>query len=291
MKIWMNGNLVEQKDATVSVFDHGLLYGDGVFEGIRAYGGKIFQCEAHLDRLMKSADAINLKVPYGKPALKKAMYEAMEANSLENCYFRLVVTRGPGSLGISPYVCKDSVVFIIADQIEMYTEEMYENGIGIIVAKTTRIHSSMMDLRVKSLNYLNNVYAKMECAEAGVPEALMLNTAGNICEATGDNVFIIKDGKLLTPPASSGILLGITRGVVMHLAQTNGIEVLEQDMTVDDVYSADECFLTGTGAEVIAVTAVDGHEIGEGVSGPITAKLLKLFREFTTAGEELPYRV
>ncbi len=289
MKIFLNDKLVDESEAKVSVFDHGLLYGDGIFEGIRLYSNRIFQCSAHLDRLFASAKTIRLNMGFSKDELEKAMYETTEANGQTNAYIRLVVTRGSGTLGLNPFLCDNSVSFIIADQIAMYTEEMYENGIGVIIAKTKRVNDSIMDPKVKSLNYLNNIYGKIECVDAGVPEALMLNQHGDICEATGDNVFVIRDGKLITPPADAGILLGITRSVAMHLARKDNIEVLEERVTPDDVYSADECFLTGTGAEVIAVTSVDGKQIGSGKSGPITARLLKAFREFILTDEDVPY--
>jgi len=284
MKIWMNGKLVDKEDAKVSVFDHGLLYGDGVFEGIRVYNGKIFQCNAHLDRLFESAAAINLELHYSRSELEKGMYEAMEANSITDGYIRLVVTRGIGTLGLNPYLCRQSATFAIVDQIAMYSEQMYREGIGVIVAKTRRVHESMMDPRVKSLNYLNNIKAKMEAVHAYVPEAIMLNADGYVCEATGDNVFIVRNAKLITPPSEAGILLGVTRNIVMHLARENDVPVLEDNFGVEDLYEADECFMTGTGAEVIAVTSVDGRRIGDGITGPVTRKLFDLFREFTTAG-------
>lgn len=289
MKIWINGGLVEKEDATVSVFDHGVLYGDGVFEGIRSYGGRIFQCGAHLDRLAQSAEALRLKMSYSKNELERGMYDAMAANGVVDGYIRLVITRGPGTLGLNPFLCTDSVTFIIADQIAMYSEDMYRDGIAVIISKTRRVHSSMMNLRAKSCNYLNNIYAKMECVEAGVPEALMLNADGCVAEATGDNIFIVREGTLVTPPPEAGILLGVTRGVVMHLARESGIAVLEETIYPDDVYTADECFLTGTGAEVIAVTGVDGRSIGEGGVGPVTEKLLERFRAFVETGQDIPY--
>jgi len=289
MKIWMDGNLVENENARVSVFDHGLLYGDGVFEGIRLYNGRIFQCSAHLNRLFTSADTIRLKVAFGRKELEKAIYDTAEANSLTNAYIRLVVTRGPGTLGLNPFLCSESVTFIIVDQIAMYSEEMYENGMGIIISKFRRTHSSMMIPTVKSLNYLNNIYAKMECVDAGASEAVMLNQDGDVAEATGDNIFIIKDGRLLTPPAEAGILLGITRSAVMHLAARVGINVSEQRLVSEDLYAADECFLTGTGAEVISVTSIDGKQIGDGSVGPATRKLLAAFREFILTDEQVEY--
>jgi branched-chain amino acid aminotransferase len=290
MKIWMNGELLDREDAKVSVFDHGLLYGDGVFEGIRMYGGRIFQCRAHMERLFLSAEIIRLDIGYSAEDLEKGIYDAAEANSLTDAYIRLVVTRGPGTLGLNPHLCSESTVFIIVDKIAMYSEEMYANGMGVIVAKTRRTHSSMMNPRVKSLNYLNNIYAKMEGLDADVPEALMLNMDGDVAEATGDNVFIVKDGTLMTPPPEAGLLLGITRCVVMHLAAVNSIPVSEQRITPDDLFAADECFLTGTGAEVIAVTSIDGKPVGSGKVGPVTKTLLDAFRKFILTDEQVDYK-
>ncbi len=290
MKVWLNGQLVEKDEAKISVFDHGVLYGDGVFEGIRVYGGKIFQGAAHLDRLFESARQIRLAIPQTKDELTLGMQQCVRANGLSEGYIRLGVTRGEGTLGLHPFHCPSPNTFIIADQLGMYTEEMYAHGMAVIIVKSVRRTSAtMLDPKIKSLNYLNNILAKIECIDAGVLEGLMRNEKGNICEATGDNVFIVKAGRLITPPAEAGILLGITRGVVMHLAKREGVGVEETDIQPDDVYAADECFLTGTGAQVIAVTKVDHTPIGSGAVGPVTQKLFSAFRAFVQTDEPLPY--
>jgi branched-chain amino acid aminotransferase len=289
MKIWMNGNLVDESDATVSVFDHGLLYGDGVFEGIRAYCGRIFQCKAHLDRLYESASLIRLEIPYSPEELEAAMHACLEANAIEAGYIRLVVTRGKGKLGLDPFKCPQPNVFVIADQLKMYDEEMYRNGMAVILARTVRVSPSMIPSKVKSLNYLNNILAKIEAVDAGVSEAMMLNAAGQVSECTGDNIFIVRDGAVITPPLEASVLPGITRNVVMHLAERLGHEVRQEAFGIDAVYAADECFLTGTGAEVIAVTSVDGNAMGDGTVGPVTQKLLHAFRELTKTDEQIPY--
>ena len=287
MKVWLNGKLVDKAKAKLTVFDHGTLYGDGVFEGIRAYNGKVFQCQAHIDRLFNSARCIRLAIPYTKQEVSASIYEALEANNLANAYIRLVVTRGVGTLGLSPSKCPAPNVYIITDQVELYPEEMYREGMAVIVAKTIRTSPRMLSPAVKSLNYLNNIMAKVEATEAGVAEAVMLNEHGNVAECTGDNIFIVKDGQLITTPSSAGILEGITRTVVMRLAERLDVPLAEKDITPEEVYSADECFLTGTAAEVIAVTRVDGKAIGNGRPGPMTSKLLAAFREFIASGEEL----
>ena len=280
MKIWMNGKLLERQDAKVSVFDHGLLYGDGVFEGIRAYSRRIFQGQAHIDRLFESAKEIRLAVPYTKQELLEAMDDAIASNSITDGYIRLVVTRGEGSLGLSPFKCSEPIVFIIADQIALYPPEMYEKGMAVIIAKTLRTSPSMLNPSVKSLNYLNNILGKIEAIDAGVAEAIMLNEKGNVAECTGDNIFIVKDGTLITPPAEAGILLGITRSVVMRLAGELGVPLVEKNIKPKDLYAADECFLTGSAAEVISVTKIDDKPIGGGQAGPITQKLLESFRRY-----------
>jgi branched-chain amino acid aminotransferase len=285
MKVWINGKLVDRARAKLTVFDHGTLYGDGVFEGIRVYDGRIFQCRAHVDRLFNSADRIRLKIPYSQQELIDAMHETVRANGLTNGYIRLVVTRGEGTLGLSPFKCPRPNAFIIADTIELYPQEMYEKGMPVIIARTVRCSAHMLDPRIKSLNYLNNICAKIECIDAGVPEAIMLNTAGNVAECTGDNIFIVKDGRIATPPEDAGILLGITRAVVIRLAGRMGLPLREMDLTVGDLYAADECFLTGTAAEVIAVTRVDGRAVGDGSVGPVTRKLLAAFKEFVHSDE------
>ncbi len=285
MKIWLDGEMVDQDRAAVSVFDHGLLYGDGVFEGIRVYNGRIFECRAHLDRLFESACCIRLSVPYTKQELREGMERCIESNRVENGYIRLVVTRGVGTLGLNPMLCRDATVFIIADQIKLYPEEMYRDGMAVIVAKTVRCGPNMLDPSVKSMNYLNNISAKMEALDAGVMEAIMLNADGNVAEATGDNLFIVKDGVVITPPAEAGILLGITRGVVLKLARGLDVEIAERDLRPKDLYEADECFLTGTAAEVIAVTRIDETVIGDGKPGRVTRELLDAFRSYIASGQ------
>jgi branched-chain amino acid aminotransferase len=286
MKIWMDGQLVDQDQAKVSVFDHGVLYGDGVFEGIRIYNGKVFQCMAHIDRLFDSAEKIRLEIPYTKAQLVDAMYECIKANGLNGGgYIRLVVTRGVGTLGLHPFKCPTPGVFIIADQIQLYPEELYETGMAVIIAKRPRINPTMLDPSVKSLNYLNNILAKVEAIDVGLLEAVMLNDKGLVSECTGDNIFMFKDGKLLTPPTSAGILIGVTRNVAMMLAKRAGIEVVETDITPEQLKAADEIFLTGTAAEIMAVTKVDETVIGDGKAGPQTLALLKAFRDFIETDE------
>jgi len=277
-KVWIDGKLLPKSEANVSVYDHGLLYGDGVFEGIRQYNGRVFEKEAHLRRLFESAHAIRLKIPYSAAQLGDALESTLASNDLKDSYIRLVVTRGPGHLGISPVNCGAPSVFIITDSIQMYPEEMYKNGMAIVTASTVRNHPNALSPRIKSLNYLNNIMAKWEAIDAGVPEAVMLNHLGYVCECTGDNIFIVKDGKLLTPAEETGILVGVTRKTVMDLARAF-IPVVETDMTRYDLYIADECFLTGTGAEVIAVTKIDNRTIGDAKPGPITKRLMEAFHK------------
>jgi len=281
MKIWLDGQLVDRSDARVSVFDHGVLYGDGVFEGIRAYSGRVFQVHAHVDRLFASADYIRLTIPYTRDRIIEALRQTMQANNFTDCYFRLVVTRGEGTLGLSPFKCPRPCVFCIADQIELYPPAMYERGMPVIIAKTLRTSSEMLNPAVKSLNYLNNIMAKIECIDAGVSEAVMLNAQGNVAECTGDNIFVVIGGRVVTPPRSAGILVGVTRGVVIALAGKLGIPLEEKDITPVQLLSADECFLTGTAAEVIGVTKIDGHVIGAGAIGPVTKRLRDAFHQFT----------
>ena len=275
--IWLDGKLVPRGEAKISVYDHGLLYGDGVFEGIRQYNGRVFEKEAHLKRLYESAQAIRLKIPYTLEQLSAALDETIATNKLRDCYIRLVVTRGIGYLGISPKNCETPSVFIITDSIQMYPAEMYQNGMSIITASTIRNHPNSLSPKVKSLNYLNNILAKWEAIDAGVPEAVMLNHLGYVCECTGDNIFIVKDGALVTPSEESGVLIGITRQAVMGIAKAAGITVVEKNLTRFDLYVADECFLTGTGAEVIAVTQIDSRRIGDGKVGAVTKKLMEGF--------------
>lgn len=283
LQIWIDGKFVPKQDARMSVYDHGLLYGDGVFEGIRQYNGRIFEKDAHLRRLFESAQGTRLKMTYTFQQLSDALEETVKINGFRDCYIRLVCTRGAGSLGISPLNgCKTST-FIIADKIQMYPEETYKKGMSIITASIIRNHPNALSPRIKSLNYLNNVLAKWEAIDAGVDEAVMLNHLGFICECTGDNIFLVKGGQLLTPPEESGILLGITRQVVMNLARAAGIAVIEKNLTRQDMYIADECFLTGTGAEVVPVTRIDSRPVGmaagEVKPGPITQRLIEAFHK------------
>ncbi|MGB2820218.1 MAG: branched-chain-amino-acid transaminase [Phycisphaerae bacterium] len=285
MKVWLDGKLVDEENARVSVFDHGILYGDGVFEGIRIYGGRIFQCEPHVNRLYDSARRIRLAIPYTKQEIEDAMYETLRANGVADGYIRLVVTRGPGTLGLSPFKCSDPCVYVIADQIALYPQEMYDNGMAVIIARTLRMSANMLDPGVKSLNYLNNIVAKIEAIDAGVAEAIMLNVDDHVAECTGDNLFIVEDGGIVTPPLSAGILPGITRKVVLSLAGKLDVPAAEDDITVERLLNADECFLTGTAAEVIAVTKIDETVIGSGKAGPVTQKLLAAFREYIASGD------
>ena len=289
MKVWVDGQLVDKADAKLSVFDHGMLYGDGVFEGLRSYGGKVFQFKAHMDRLFASAERIRLTVPFTAQQLVDATCATMAANGIADGYIRMVVTRGEGTLGLGPDKCSKGSAFIIADQIALYPDELYESGMPVIIAKTVRTSARMVDPRVKSLNYLNNILAKIECLDAGVSEAIMLSEDGDVAEGTGDNVFIVEDGEVITPPAEAGLLLGITRAVVLHLCKKLRIPASQRRVTPDDLLAADECFLTGTAAEVISVTSVDGAPIGDGKAGPITRRLLSAFREFIRSGEENAY--
>jgi len=281
LKVYINGTLYEKEEAKVSVFDHGLLYGDGVFEGIRAYGGKVFRCRDHLDRLFNSAKAIALAIPMTKDEIEKAIYDTLETNSLRDAYIRLVITRGIGKLGLDPYKCSNPQVIIITDSIELYPKELYENGLELITAATTRNFPESLNPRIKSLNYLNNILAKIEAINAGTVEAIMMNAQGYVAECTGDNIFIIRGNELQTPPPHAGILRGITRGVVMDLGREAGLGVKEMDLTRFDLYAADECFLTGTAAEIIPVVKIDLRPIADGKPGPKTLDLLGRFRVLT----------
>jgi branched-chain amino acid aminotransferase len=264
LKIWMNTGLVDEAEARVSVFDHGLLYGDGVFEGIRVYHEKVFELAAHIQRLFDSAH----------------VETTVKANGIRDGYVRLVVTRGVGTLGLNPFVCKNSHIIIIADTIQLYPEELYEKGMKVVSATTIRTHPLAFPAQVKSLNYLNNIMAKIEALDRGVPEAIMYNHEGYVAEATGDNVFIVQNGTVLTPPVESGGLGGITRGVVIRLARQLGIEVVEKNLTRYDLYVCDELFLTGTAAEVIGIVEIDGRRIGDGKPGPTTRRLRETFDNY-----------
>jgi len=281
LKVYINGELIDKEDAKISVFDHGFLYGDGVFEGIRAYGGKVFKMKEHIDRLCNSAAAIELAIPMSKEQCAAAIENTLKANNLHDAYIRVVVSRGAGTLGLNPRICEHPSVIIITDTIALYPKELYENGLEVVTVSTVRNHPNALDPRIKSLNYLNNILAKIEALNTGVMEAIMLNAHGHVTECTGDNIFIVKGGKLKTPPPSAGILEGITRAVVMDLARDAGIEVLQQDLTRYDVFTADECFLTGTAAEIIPVVKVDGRRLADGKPGATTRKLLESFRKLT----------
>ena len=275
--VFMNDRLVPENEARVSVFDHGLLYGDGVFEGMRSYSGRVFRLDAHIDRLWESAQAICLKIPLTKEAVAQAVNDTLAANGLADGYVRLLVTRGAGTLGLDPNRTKNPQVIVIADTISLYPREHYEKGLRIVTAATQRTQAAALSPRIKSLNYLNNIMAKLEGLQAGCVEALMLNHKGEVAECTGDNIFVVRKGLLLTPPPDAGILEGITRGAVMELARSAGIDCREATLTRHDLYTAEECFLTGTAAEVIPVVEIDGRSIGTGRPGPVTAKLLAAF--------------
>ncbi len=281
LKIYINGELYDKADAKVSVYDHGLLYGDGVFEGIRSYGGKVFRLAEHLDRLWESAKAIWLQIPLSKEDMTKAIEDTLAVNGIADGYIRVVVTRGVGSLGLDPNRCSDPQVIIIADRISLYPEELYQKGLKIVTVSVMRNHSAALSPRIKSLNYLNNILAKIEGLQAGCIEALMLNHKGEVAECTGDNIFLVRKKRLLTPPQDAGILEGITRDAVIGLAREMGIEVLEVPLTKHDIYIADECFLTGSAAEVVPVVTVDCRTIGEGVPGPVTRELMSRFHDLT----------
>ncbi|MFC1501400.1 branched-chain-amino-acid transaminase [Elusimicrobiota bacterium] len=278
MKIYLNGKLVEKEKATISVFDHGLLYGDGVFEGIRIYKRKIFRLNEHLDRFYASAKAIALNISCDKGRLEKAIIETVRTNKLDDGYIRLICTRGIGDLGLDPNKCKKVTLIIIADRIELYPEEYYTKGLSVIITKTIRNMPEALNPCVKSLNYLNNIMGKIEANRAGVPEAIMLNHLGFVAECTGDNIFIYKNGVLITPPISAGALEGITRDAVMEIAKRLNINVKEELFKTDSLYSADECFLTGTAAEVIPVVKINDKLIGNGKPGKVTTEFIQEFR-------------
>lgn len=283
----INGKLVPKEQATVSVYDHGLLYGDGIFEGMRSYGGRVFRLFAHLERLWESARAIALEIPMTQADLAEEVIKTLKANDLQDAYIRLVVTRGSGALGLDPYKTSNPQVIIITDKIALYPEEFYTQGLDLVTASTIRNHPAALSPRIKSLNYLNNILAKIEGLRAGCVEALMLNHKGEVAECTGDNIFIVKKGKLMTPPIDAGILEGITRAAVIDLAGMLDIPCSETAMTRHDVLVADECFLTGSAAEVIPVIRLDGRTIGEGKPGPITEKLRDAFHRMVRGDKEM----
>lgn len=280
MKIYMNGKMVPKAKACVSVFDHGLLYGDGVFEGIRSYNSRVFMLDEHINRLYRSARAIALEIPLSKEQMARAVVKTCKVNGTADGYIRLVVTRGVGTLGLNPFNCETPSIIIIAGNIQLYPKKLYDNGLSIVTVATVRNLSEAVNPNIKSLNYLNNILAKIEAINGGVPEAVMLNAQGFVAEATGDNVFIVKGKTILTPPTQAGILEGITRDVVMNLGRESGYEVRESMMTRYDLYNADEMFLTGTAAEVIGVVNMDRRKIGDGKPGVITRELAKKFTRF-----------
>ncbi|MEW9031748.1 MAG: branched-chain-amino-acid transaminase [Planifilum fimeticola] len=277
--VYINGKYFRKDEAKVSVFDHGFLYGDGVFEGIRVYDGNVFRLKEHLERLYDSAKSIMLKIPMTMEEMQQAVVDAVRKNGLRDAYIRLVVSRGAGSLSLDPESCSDPQVIIIVDQVRLFSQELYDNGLPIVTVPTRRNIPDALNPKIKSLNYLNNILVKIEANRAGVGEALMLNEDGYVAEGSGDNIFIVKKGVLYTPPGYVGALEGITRKAIMDLADQLGYPVKEQPFTRHDVYIADEAFLTGTAAEVIAVVEVDGRQIGTGKPGPITRSLLEAFRK------------
>jgi len=282
MQVWLNGKLVPKDEATVSVYDHGFLYGDGVFEGIRVYGGCVFKLEEHIDRLYESAKTIGLEIPMDREEMIRATCETVAANRRKDVYIRLVVSRGFGDLGIGPAKCAAPTVVIICDSIALYPDEFYRKGVPLVTAATRRVPTQCVDPRVKSLNYLNNILAKIEARNAGVPEAIMLNTEGHVAECTADNIFLVKRGALKTPDLMQGALAGITRATVIDIARDKGMHVDETKLGLHDFYNADEVFLTGSGAEIVPVVTIDRRTIGSGQPGPITLDLLDEFRKVRT---------
>jgi len=282
LKVYLNGKFFDKDKAKISIFDHGLLYGDGVFEGIRSYNGLVFKLKEHVDRLYKSAGAIRLKMPVSKDEIIEAVVKTLKKNKLKDAYIRLVVTRGSGDLGLDPRKCKSGgVIFIITDKIILYPKKFYDNGLKIITAKTKRNSPDALNPRIKSLNYLNNILAKIDAIDAGVEEAIMLTHNGFVAECTGDNIFIVAGKTLVTPPVEIGALEGITRNAVIDIAKKKKIDFEEKIITLDDIYKANECFLTGTAAEIIPVVDVDGRIIGGGKPGDMTKTLLEEFRNLT----------
>jgi branched-chain amino acid aminotransferase len=289
MKVYINGQYRDEAQATISVFDHGLLYGDGIFEGIRAYNGRVFRLKEHIDRLFYSAKAILLQIPMSHGDMMKAVVDTCRQNEVRDGYIRLVVTRGVGTLGLNPNRCKEPCVIIIAGKIQLYPEEFYQKGMAIITVPTVRNLHSALNPAIKSLNYLNNILAKIEANNSGCEEAIMLNAEGFVAECTGDNLFIVKERQLLTPPLTAGALYGITRRTVLELAIERGLKVAETNLTRYDLFNADECFLTGTGAEVVPVVKIDGRVIGDGTPGPITQQLVAQYHALTKMSGEPIY--
>ena len=289
MKIYIDGKFYDERNAKISVFDHGLLYGDGVFEGIRAYNGRVFKLKEHIDRLFCSAKAILLQVPMNRAEMMAAIRETCRRNRIRDGYIRLVVTRGVGTLGLNPNRCRNPSVIIIAGKIQLYPPELYQRGMEIITVPTTRNLHSALNPAIKSLNYLNNILAKLEANIAGCEEAIMLNAEGFVAECTGDNVFIVQGKELLTPPLAAGALYGITRRTVLDLATQCGLKVSEPNLTRYDLFNAEECFLTGSAAELMPVVKIDGRLIGTGKPGPVTRTLVSKYRALTKASGEPIY--
>ena len=279
MKVYIDGQYYDKEEAKISVYDHGLLYGDGIFEGIRIYNGKIFKLNEHVERLFQSAQAICLKIPLSEKDLKEAISDTVRMNDLREGYIRLVITRGTGNLGINPITCQRPSIIIIVDKIQLYPEEYYSRGIKIMTSSVRRISSDSLDPRIKSLNYLNNIMAKIEANNANCFEAVMLNREGFVAECTVDNIFVVKGGTLQTPKSRNGALDGITKNAVLELARTLGLPVEERTLTQYDLYNSDECFFSGTGAEIMPVIQIDGRKIGTGIPGPITMKLVDQFKK------------
>ncbi len=279
MRYYIDGKLYSKDEAKVSVLDHGFLYGDGVFEGIRAYNGRVFRLEQHLDRLWQGAKTIMLQIPLSREELRKAVVWTLRENKLRDAYIRLVVTRGVGDLGLNPQKCPTPSVIIITDTISLYPQELYERGMEVVTVSTRKNHPDALNPNIKSLNYLNQILGRLEVNREGAPEGIMLNQDGYVAEATADNIFVVLKGVLVTPPAIAGILLGITRDTVLELAMKEGIPAEERLFSLHTLYNGDECFLSGTGAEVVPVVKVDGRTIGAGVPGEITRRIVKAFRE------------
>ncbi len=280
-KIYIDGSIVDEAEAKISVFDHGLLYGDGIFEGIRFYAGRVFKLKEHIDRLFDSARAIHLTLTWTRAEVTEALLETIRANELKDGYIRLVVTRGVGSLGLSPYLCEKPSLIIIASKISLYSEEKYRDGLCLITCGTRRPGPAALSPSVKSLNYLNNILAKIEALQAGCEEGVILNEQGFVAECTGDNIFIVKNGEVFTPPVTAGSLDGITRLAVMEIVRELGYSLSEPMMTRYDIYTADECFLTGTAAEVIPAVRYDQRPIGDGKPGPVTLRCTESFHKLT----------
>jgi len=281
LKVYINGEYFDKKDAKISVFDHGLLYGDGVFEGIRSYNRLVFKLEEHIQRLYESAHGIMLGIAISRKDMLKAVIDTLNLNKLDDAYIRLIVTRGIGDLGLDPRKCKDAAIIIITDRIQLYPEKLYKEGLRLITVPTPRNIPEALNPQIKSLNYLNNILAKIEAINVGYEEALMFTASGYVAECTGDNIFIIKDGFLITPASYLGILKGITRGVAMDIGKRIGLEVKEDVLTRYNLFTADECFLTGTAAEIVPVVSIEKRIIGNGKPGKITLRLMKEFKEST----------